>query len=462
MAAVQQPTSLATATGVSQNSTDVPVIFAFSDYLDDLHRSVRGKAIPWDGYQRAAMISDADMALISAYDRLPAAQQLQAVLDQPNTYFPLLVRLLSAVLREDTVQYLLALIDDLLSARPADFAPQLHKLSVLDSALPWAPFMKLVAKDDPFTALASAKILTTLLCTYNGPDPVPVDLGPYLSVLAANLRSSNTDTVDLAVQNLQSLLSVPSLRLPIYDFQGGKLISGLQDVLVAQPMPQLQYQAIFCFWLLSFDPNVAREMEPKFHLITPVTDVAKGATKEKVIRVVMALFRNLVTLAPAESTVPLIGNKLLPFFDVLKQRKLADSEVGDDLDFLQAYLREALQRLSSFDEYVGEVQSGKLEWSPAHESELFWKANAAKLAERDGELVRALARVLMTSSDSIVLAVAAHDLGQFIKYYAQGKKILQEIGAKHRLMEMMSHENADVRYQALMAVQKLVSQSWDM
>jgi hypothetical protein len=42
----------------------------------------------------------------------------------------------------------------------------------------------------------------------------------------------------------------------------------------------------------------------------------------------------------------------------------------------------------TFDEYSSEVQSMKLEWSPPHQSEQFWKQNASKLADNQAELVK--------------------------------------------------------------------------
>jgi V-type H+-transporting ATPase subunit H len=131
-------------------------------------------------------------------------------------------------------------------------------------------------------------------------------------------------------------------------------------------------------------------------------------------------------LAPNENNVAIIGSKTIPFLNVLKQRKFQDHEILEDTDFLLESLRESLQKLSSFDEYLGEVLSGKLEWSPAHSSELFWKQNANKLNERDCELVRALSRLLTTSSDPVVLAVAANDLGQYVKYCANGRKYVTD------------------------------------
>ena len=57
-----------------------------------------------------------------------------------------------------------------------------------------------------------------------------------------------------------------------------------------------------------------------------------------------------------------------------------------------------------------------------------------------------------------MLAIACHDLGQYAKY-GGGKRVLHELGTKQRIMELMTHENADVRYHALSATQKYFAMS---
>jgi V-type H+-transporting ATPase subunit H len=42
----------------------------------------------------------------------------------------------------------------------------------------------------------------------------------------------------------------------------------------------------------------------------------------------------------------------------------------------------------SFDEYAIEIRSGRLSWTPVHQSEKFWVENAAKLNETNFELLR--------------------------------------------------------------------------
>ena len=76
-----------------------------------------------------------------------------------------------------------------------------------------------------------------------------------------------------------------------------------------------------------------------------------------------------------------------------------------------------------------------------HESEDFWRENAIKLNDKDCEQLkfvyiflmriidmhlfishRTLIKLLNESNDTVVLAVAAHDIGQYVKHCDRGKK----------------------------------------
>ena len=129
---------------------------------------------------------------------------------------------------------------------------------------------------------------------------------------------------------------------------------------------------------------------------------------------------------------------------------------------------------STYDEYVSEVESGHLVWSPTHESEDFWKENGSRIGqENNGKTVqsvltlkikstlttRRLVELLKTSKDPIVLSIAAHDIGKFVAHGGdKAKKTISDLEGKTRLIELIGHENAEVRYRALMSVQRLMSQ----
>ncbi|KAF8778104.1 V-type proton ATPase subunit H like protein [Argiope bruennichi] len=116
---------------------------------------------------------------------------------------------------------------------------------------------------------------------------------------------------------------------------------------------------------------------------------------------------------------------------------------------------------NSFDEYSTEVKSGRLEWSPVHNSEKFWRENTPRLNEKNYELLKILIYLLETSKDPLVLSVAAHDIGEYVRHYPRGKHIIEGLGGKQQVMHLLSHDDPNVRYQALLCVQKLMVHNWE-
>ena len=110
-------------------------------------------------------------------------------------------------------------------------------------------------------------------------------------------------------------------------------------------------------------------------------------------------------------TIELLGNK---DFD--------DPELQEDLEIITKKLDESVQEISSFDEYSQEVRSHRLEWSPVHKSDKFWRENASRLNENNYELLRILASLLSLENDALVLAVAVHDIGEYVRCYPRGRK----------------------------------------
>ena len=56
----------------------------------------------------------------------------------------------------------------------------------------------------------------------------------------------------------------------------------------------------------------------------------------------------------------------------------------EDLDYLVSELKGRLEGLTTYDEYISELESGKLVWSPTHESEDFWRENAGRVGGDEG------------------------------------------------------------------------------
>ncbi|KAG6879041.1 hypothetical protein C0992_005666 [Termitomyces sp. T32_za158] len=426
-------------------------------YLDEASSKIRSKPVPWEGYQRADLITSEELALIKKVDKQPKAKVEQTLFSDLQTYALLYFRLLKKLQRVDTMQCLLVLIADALSDHEERIQVFLRTAET-DPDLPFLPLLRALDTQDEFVQLKASQILT-ILTSSSASTPLPVQyLKPFLDTLASLVQGPAPNKRDVAVQCLESLLARRDCRQAIWAVPG--IIAGFLEILKHRPGPQMTYQVALCFWLLSFEQNVAEELDKKYDVIPLLIDVAQGAVKEKVIRVVVATFRNLVTKAPASNLPAMLAAKLLPFVKNLYGRKWQDEDILEDIEYLRDELNTNFQSLTTYDEYTSELSSGYLSWSPVHESDEFWKENASKLNDDDCKQLQILLRLLKESTDPLVLAVAVQDIGQYVRHTDRGKKLVEKYNGKARVMELMTHKDSEVRYRALVAVQQLVSQPW--
>jgi V-type H+-transporting ATPase subunit H len=84
-----------------------------------------------------------------------------------------------------------------------------------------------------------------------------------------------------------------------------------------------------------------------------------------------------------------------------------------------------------------------------------------KLQDNNNMLLKKLSDILSSSDDPVVLAVAAHDIGAYIREVPTGRKLMTQLGTKQRIMELMGHRDPDVRYEALSTTQLFLSHAWN-
>ncbi|KAG9318161.1 ATPase V1 complex subunit H [Chiua virens] len=424
-------------------------------YLDENSTKIRSKLVPWEGYQRAELVTSEELALIKKVDRQPRAKMESILVSDGQIYALLYLRLLKKLQRVDTMQCLLVLIADALLDHD-ERIPLFTRAVQSDPDLPYLPLLRTLEAQDDFVQLKSAQILTILLSSESTPLQHQ-HLQPFLKVLAALVQGQSSNKREVAVQCLEALLARPDSRRAVWGIPG--IVAGLVEILRHKPSPQMSYQVIFCLWLLTFEQDVAAQINNKFDIVPLLISVAQTAAKEKVIRVIIATFRNLITKAPSVNFPAMLVAQLLPFSKNLCARKFSDEDILEDVQFVRDELEHNFESLTTYDEYVSELASGHLSWTPVHESDEFWRENASKLNEKDYEQLKILIGLLNTE-DPLVLAVAVHDLGQYVKHCERGKKAITDLGAKARAMELMKHPNQKVRYCALVTVQHLVSHSW--
>lgn len=378
---------------------------------------VRKQTVNWMSYVQSQMINQEDYTMIAEYEctKITGPEERGKILEQKG--------------------------DQEEKSRVSIF----HEFSKRNNVSVWAALLKLLNRQDQFIVHQTAIIVAKLASW--GKDSLPDnDLNYFLSWVKGSLANPNNDYQHSVAQCLQLMLRLHSYREAFFK------LDGVQSVVSALLAPnvgfQLQYQLIFVLWLLSFDPRISERMIGGNAVIRVLADILRESGKEKVTRIIIATLRNLLEKPEEkknEASLSMIQCKLLP----------------DDVEVVYEKLNERVQDLSTFDEYAAEVRSGRLEWSPVHKSEKFWRENAQRLNEKNYELLKMLTRLLETSADPTILAVAAHDTGEYVRHHPRGKHVLENLGCKVKVMKMMSHNDPNVRKEALLAVQKLMVHNWE-
>ncbi|KAH1016253.1 hypothetical protein HUJ04_007507 [Dendroctonus ponderosae] len=516
-------------------------MLAATSVLQQKATDIRNQKVNWQSYFQSQMISQEDFNFIVAFD-VNDSQNKVALLRRDRTQAAqTLLNLLGHVSKDQTLQYILVLVDDMLQ-EDRSRVEIFHEYATLRKEPMWAPFLNLLNRQDGFITNMTSRIIAKIACWSHTPMERS-DLHFYLTWLKDQLKSqelknklhaakmvpkresrgcnsiiagansilfgmsladatrvaqeydalaalqtsdslkgeatehysknrfdeqglstseiSNNEYIQSVARCLQMMLRIDDYRFAFVSVDG---ISTLLSVLAGRVNFQVQYQLIFCLWVLTFNPLLAEKMN-KFNVIPILADILSDSVKEKVTRIILAVFRNLIekpedAQVAKEHCISMVQSKVLKQLQILEQRKCDDEDITADVEFLSEKLHSSVQDLSSFDEYATEVKSGRLEWSPVHKSK-FWRENAQRLNEKNYELLRILIHLLETSKDPLVLSVASFDIGEYVRHYPRGKHVIEQLGGKTLVMQLLGHEDPNVRYEALLAVQKLMVHNWE-
>merc|ERR1719175_35809 len=408
------------------------------------------------------MISQEDFSLISRLDSGDQASRDKVAKEAPQQCAKTLYNLLGHISKDQTIAYLLTLVDDFLQEkknRVSIFREYARKRR--ESV--WAHFLNLLNRPDGFIQNMTSRVVAKMAC-WSPPGELMSgsDLQYYLTWLKDQLRMQGNEYVQSVARCLQMMLRIDVYRQAFVGVDG---IATVVSVLSGRVNFQIQYQLTFCLWVTSFSIPLATKLN-KYGVIPILADILSDAQKEKVSRIILAVFRNLIEKpeereVKKENCISMFQCKVMKQLELMEQKKFDDEDITDDIQFLIEKMESSVQDLSSYDEYVTEIKSGRLEWSPVHRSERFWRENASRLNDKNYELLKILLALLETSRDPLVLCVACFDLGEFVRHYARGKHVLEQLGGKTLVMALLSHEDPNVRYEALLAVQKLMVHNWE-
>lgn len=77
-------------------------------------------------------------------------------------------------------------------------------------------------------------------------------------------------------------------------------------------------------------------------------------------------------------------------------------------------------------------------------------------------MIRGLAKILETSEDTVTLAVACYDIGEFGRHHPHGRLIVDRLKLKSQVMALLEQEDVDLRRHALLCCSKLmVVKHWE-
>jgi V-type H+-transporting ATPase subunit H len=114
-----------------------------------------------------------------------------------------------------------------------------------------------------------------------------------------------------------------------------------------------------------------------------------------------------------ENALTMIHSRILGTLRLLVTHKFQDDDILEDIRYLTEQLESVsvnirydpfervpekaksscsakciFQIFSSYDEYLSEIKSGALEWSPVHKCQQFWRENASRFNEANYELLK--------------------------------------------------------------------------
>lgn len=435
-------------------------VLAATSILQQRANEIRNNSINWQSYLQSQMIGDDDYRFITEYLSSDSAKRAALLQQQQVQCAKTFLSLLEHISKDQTVQYILTIMDDM-------FQEDKSRVEIIGEYArkkrenAWSPFLNLLNRPDGFIQNMTSRIIAKLACWSR--DPMDgSDLTFYLTWLKDQLQNPNNEYIQTTARCLQMMLRDEKYRLTFASMDG---VAVLASVLSRKLNFQIQYQLAFCLWVMTFSPQLIDQMTK--HKIIPILgDILNDAVKDKVTRIILAVFRNMIekpedATMVKENSVAMVQAKVLKQLAIMQQHKFDDEDIMADIEFLTEKLQASIQDLSSFDEYSTEVKSGRLEWSPVHKSERFWRENAPRLTEKNYELLKILIHLLEASKDILVLAVAAYDIGEFVRHYPRGKSIIEQLGGKQVVMQLLEHEDPNVRYEALLAVQKLMVHNWE-
>ncbi|GMM52955.1 H(+)-transporting V1 sector ATPase subunit H [Starmerella bacillaris] len=415
--------------------------------LDEVRNNVDSRPIPWKGLNRANIVTEDEVQSFESLGKLTPPERLEQVRKDAPRYAGIVAQILSKDGREDLVKYLVLFIAEYSSTVPA-FADSLVGIDEV-----WHCLAKMLTRGDEQIATLAAASLAALTKTKLNEETSTAFFDYVVDTLLC-AGSDEIDQKDLGAQLLATVLQNNASRVPFRKYEQ-RAVPELGRLALTAPL-QLQYSSLLVLWILSFDKHAGNRYLNQFNIVPTLLDVAQRGVKEKIVRLCIATLANLVRLIPQAAIPVIIAEGAMTNGKVLPDRKWNDEELQSDLDYLNTTLVEAFDSMTTFEEYLAELQAHKLRWSPVHRNRAFWMENIDEFRKDDWAVLKRLVALALQSKDNVTLAVACHDIAAIVHQNSDAVQVISRAGGKVRIMELIGDSDNDVRYEALRASQVML------
>jgi len=408
--------------------------------------------VSWETLRAGNILSYDHCDAILQYDKAPSADQ-SALLKDDNEAERLAAAfssLLHGTSRRDVLQYVLVLVYRMLEEHP-----ERAVLFLKRSPDPIDSLLKMLNRTkEEFTVGKAAAVISQLIST----GKVPAEhMERFNTWIIRKLPDSKGDALVAALFALKNALKDPGYQKYFVDASGVSLHLN-QVIRNNSNHRQVLYLTGFCLWLLSFQNQWKNtSVLIKAQLMQSLVHTLNDRLKPKIVRIILCLFENMLDSETFRQLMVMKG--LVGILESLQADKWEDGDIMPLIKKLQNGLEGDVKALSSYERYIQELKSGQLQPGPVHTAP-FWKANAHKFEVDEFALIKSLIKLLSVFDDNETVALTCYDLGEWARFYPDGRKIVETLGGKDRIMVLLSHEDEEVQKQALLAIQKLLVQNW--
>ena len=337
------------------------------------------------------------------------------------------------------------------------------------------------AKHAPlFTADGRRLIDAPFLRALNSPD---IYLQKSASLGVACLYTKCDGNIDALVQWINSKLASPaagaweiaapamgmvarrdSARKMIVATGGVGHVAALLSRVGVNGNAQHLYELCFILWTMALGTEASDV--PSFlaaGAVKVLFDLCSSAPSRKVVRMAVAALANLAASESPEVLTEMLTVGLDRLLENLIQagvpKQANDPEFEHDVKFLHDVLLRNYRDLSTFDRWASEVQTGALRWGIVH-TDKFWRENAKLVEHDDFKLLKQLI-ALLESSDPTIVSIALYDLGEFTRFYPNGRVIASRLKGKDIALQMIGHSDPNIQAQALQCISKIMVTNWE-